>query len=249
MSRKHLAHVAMAALFCLLSIVSTSQAKHSQAKHNKPGDFDFYLLTLSFAPSFCSLSAANRSKDECRELTEQNFEATPLTIHGLWPNRAHVSVKNQPADCAHAQLQLSDAVQTNLARYMPGGPDLEKHEWDKHGTCSGLSPDDYFSTAVGLAKQMNDVVGGVMRDNGMLGGQVNVRQLVDGVAAKDQALAASMVVTCMQSQADRGQKRDSVVEEIRFTLSKDFQPVAASSVGMGQTSGCPGGVARIPSVQ
>ena len=249
MRRKHIGHVAMTALLCLLSIVPVSHAEQSQARHNKPGDFEFYLLTLSFAPSFCSLSTANWSKDECRELTEQKFEATPLTIHGLWPNRAHVSVKNQPANCARVQLQLSEAVQTELARYMPGGPDLEKHEWDKHGTCSSLSPDDYFSTAVSLAKQMNDVVGGVMRDNAMLGGQVNLRQLIDGVAAKDQALAASIVVACMQPQAGRGQNRGAVVEEIRFTLSKDFRPIAASSVGMGQNSSCPGGAGRIPSVQ
>jgi ribonuclease T2 len=249
MSRKQTSHVAMTALLCLLSIVPASQAKHSQATHSKPGDFEFYLLTLSFAPSFCSLTPANRSKDECQQLTEAKFEQTPLTIHGLWPNRARVSVNKQPSSCAHVPLQLSNPVQTDLARYMPGGTDLEQHEWDKHGTCSGLSPDEYFSTAVSLAKHMNDVVAGVMRDKAMLGSQLNVRQLIDGVADKDQALAASMVVSCAQPRASGGQKPGAVVEEIRFTLSKEFKPIAASSVGMGQNSGCPGGAGRVPSVQ
>lgn len=248
MGRKQFVCVAAATLFSLLSIVSTTQAKHTQKKHNAPGDFEFYLLTLSLAPSFCSLSAANRSKDECRQLTEQQFEQTPLTIHGLWPNRAHTSVANQPANCSSVKLQLSDPVRTELTRYMPGGPELEKHEWDKHGTCSGLSPDDYFAAAVSLAKQMNEVVGTVLRDGGMLGAQANVRQLVSGVAAKDATLANSIVVSCLPVPAKKGHKRDFVVEEVRFTLSKDLKPITAKSVGMAQNAGCPSGVGRIPKV-
>jgi len=248
MGRTQFVRVAAAVLFSLLSIVSTSQAKHTPQKHNTPGDFEFYLLSLSLAPSFCSLSAANRAKDECRQLTEQQFEQTPLTIHGLWPNRAHVSVANQPTSCSNVKLQLSDAVRTDLTRYMPGGPDLENHEWDKHGTCSGLSPDAYFAAAISLAKQMNEVVGTVLRDGGMLGAQVNVRQLVSGVAAKDPKLANSIVVSCVQAPAKKGHKRDFLVEEIRFTLSKDLKPITAGSVGMDQNAGCPSGVGRIPDV-
>src|SRR5690348_12952442 len=63
------------------------------------GDFDSFLLSLSIAPAFCALSPANQAKDECRTLTEAAFEQTPLTVHGLWPNRAGLSANRQPRDC------------------------------------------------------------------------------------------------------------------------------------------------------
>jgi ribonuclease T2 len=239
----HPVRTAVTAL-AMLSFVSSSEAQR-----NRAGDFDYYLLSMSLAPSFCSLRAANRSKSECQELTAEQFQQTPLTAHGLWPNRAHVSVNRQPGFCADTPLQLSGAVQTDLARYMPGGPDLEQHEWARHGTCSGLSPEDYFTTIVNVAKQMNDVVGVAMRDTGMLGGQVNVRNLISEVAAKDSALAASIVVDCKQASARSSHRQSFLVDEIRFILSKELEPLPASSVGMGQNSGCPGGVGRIPSVR
>jgi ribonuclease T2 len=247
MSRRHLVCATAAVLCSLLLLVSTGQAEHPQQKHNAPGDFEFYVLSLSLAPSFCSLSAANRSVDECRQLTKETFEQTPLTIHGLWPNRAHASMADQPAYCSHVKLQLSDAIRTDLKRYMPGGPDLEQHEWQKHGTCSGLSPDGYFAATISLAKQMNEVVGGVLRDGGMLGGQADVSRLVRDVSARNPAVADSMVVTCVQVETRPGQEQDFVVEEIHFTLSKDLRPITASSVGMAQNEGCPTGVGRIPS--
>jgi ribonuclease T2 len=150
--RVHAVRVALAALG-VLAVVSAGEARQHKPPRSHAGDFDFYLLSMSIAPSFCALSPANRSKPDCRHLTADTFQQTPLTIHGLWPNRAHVSVNKQPSQCTQDALRLSDAVKTDLARYMPGGPDLEQHEWSRHGTCSGLSPDDYFAAAVGLARQ------------------------------------------------------------------------------------------------
>jgi len=237
------------AVLGVVSMVAAGQARSHKPPQSHPSDFDFYLLSMSIAPSFCALSPANRAKPDCRDLTAEKFRQTPLTVHGLWPNRAHVSVNQQPSDCTHAPLQLSAAVKSDLARYMPGGPELEQHEWSKHGTCSGLSPDAYFGNAVTLAKQMNDVVGGVMQSSGMLGGDVDVRRLIDGVAAKDPALAAAIIVDCRQPSGGSARMSGSLVDEVRFTLSKEFKPIPADSLGMGQNSGCRGGTGRIPPVQ
>ena len=195
------------AAFGVLAVVSAGEARQHNPPQSHAGDFDFYLLSMSIAPSFCALSPANRSKPDCRDLTAETFRETPLTIHGLWPNRAHVSVNQQPSHCTHVPLQMSDAVKADLARYMPGGPGLQQHEWSKHGTCSGLSPDDYFAAAVSLARQMNDVVGGVMQSSGMLGGDVDVRRVIDGVAAKDPALAAAIIVDCRQPSGGGAPRR------------------------------------------
>ena len=100
MRRIHAVRVAMAALG-VLAVVSAGEARQHKPPQSHAGDFDFYLLSMSIAPSFCALSPANRSKPDCRDLTADTFRETPLTIHGLWPNRAHVSV-NQAAIAMHA---------------------------------------------------------------------------------------------------------------------------------------------------
>ena len=90
----------------------------------EPGAFDYYLLSLSIAPSFCALSAGNAARDECRSVTRSAFRE----------NR-------QPHDCDGPPLErLPAALQAELARYMPAGPGLARYEWRKHGTCSGLPP-------------------------------------------------------------------------------------------------------------
>jgi len=41
---------------------------------------------------------------------------------------------------------------------MPGlGEHLDRHEWAKHGTCSGLSPDAYFALGEALDEQVNQL--------------------------------------------------------------------------------------------
>jgi ribonuclease T2 len=43
---------------------------------------------------------------------------------------------------------LADKTKKDLAVYMPGYTScLERHEWYKHGTCSAMDADTYFSTA------------------------------------------------------------------------------------------------------
>ncbi len=210
------------------------------ARAAPPTGFDYYLLTLSIAPSFC---ADHAGKDECRALTEQAFRATPLTVHGLWPNRARVSVNLQPAFCTKAPLgQLSDATWSELRRYMPGGRGLMQHEWQRHGTCSGLSAEAYFATIARLARQANETIGTVMRDGGMLGGPLAIDRLLQGVAVRDAALASAIVVSC----GTRRGGGDPVVDEIRVTLSPSLAPIPASSVGLGQNSGCRNGQGRVP---
>jgi len=232
----------------LIIIASLLAAGPSQARHRPggssadtggsaaaTGDFDYYLLSLSVAPSFCALSAKNAAKEECRSLTEADFQQTPLTVHGLWPNRARVSVNRQPHDCEGAPFgALSDPVQTALRRYMPGGPGLERYEWRKHGACSGLSPESYFGSVARLAQHANETIGAAMRSKGILG---HTLVITDLLAAVNPALAAAIVVDCQQPRGGGG----SLVDEIRIVLSKDLEPMPASSVGLGQNSGCAGG--------
>jgi len=101
-----------------------------------PGDFDFYVLALSWSPGFCDTGGAAKSPDQCAAGANLGF-----VVHGLWPQFAH----GYPSDCdpsrpvSHNGLQASDGV------YPSEG--LARHEWRKHGACTGLSPEAYFASA------------------------------------------------------------------------------------------------------
>jgi ribonuclease T2 len=210
---------------------------------SQTGDFDYFLLSLSIAPSFCALSPRNQAKDECRSLTEADFQATPLTVHGLWPNRAGVSVNRQPQDCDGPPLTvLSVPVQTALRRFMPAGPGLARYEWRKHGTCSGLSAEAYFDAMVRLAQQADDTIGAAMREQGMFGHTVRIADLLAAVSQRDRFLALAIVVNCRFPRGGGA----ALIDEIRVTLSRDFAPILARNVGLGQNSGCPQGAGFLP---
>jgi len=104
----------------------------------RPGDFDFYVLALSWSPGFCATGGDTKGRDQCRRGADIGF-----TVHGLWPQDEH----GYPSDCRgltfapRAALALTDGV------YPAEG--LARYEWRKHGTCTGLSPSAYFSAAKG----------------------------------------------------------------------------------------------------
>jgi ribonuclease T2 len=95
-----------------------------------PGAFDFYLLTLSWSPEFC---VTHPQAAECA--------AHPgFVLHGLWPQNNDGSY---PEDCSNAPGPTDPQAYRDIL------PDVHllEHEWQTHGTCSGLGPDAYFSDA------------------------------------------------------------------------------------------------------
>jgi len=228
----------LAAILVLMLMPAAASSVKARARSDAgpPGLFDFYLLSLSVAPSFCAASPANRARAECRALTVAEYRETPLTVHGLWPNRAGVSVNLQPQDCDGPHFAPPSPTQTaELARYMPGGEGLLRHEWRRHGACSGISSSDYVAALLRLAGQADAIIGPALRDGGMLGRAVPTPDLLHAVAARDPAWAAATVVDCR-----RGRGGGAVmIAEIRVTFGKDFAPIPARSVGLGQNSGCP----------
>lgn len=113
------------------------------AKHKKQpatnsdasaGDFDYFLLTLSWAPEFCATNPSGRSSAECAPKQHMG-----LVVHGLWPQYDN---GKWPQDCASTPPVSSATVQ-HMMPIMPG-KQLIQHEWEKHGTCSGMAVQDYF---------------------------------------------------------------------------------------------------------
>ena len=108
-------------------------------RQNQPGQFDFYVLSLSWSPSFCA-AAAERAPDqppppECATRT------SPFVVLGLWPQYD----KGFPEFCQQPAPALDRGAVSSMLDLMPA-PRLIFNEWDKHGTCSGLSPHAYFET-------------------------------------------------------------------------------------------------------
>ena len=125
-------------LVVCLTLAGTGLAKHkkSQSSSTPSGsDFDYYLLTLSWAPEFCATNTAARNSAECASNKHMG-----LVVHGLWPQYNN---GKWPQDCATTPPVASSTVD-HMMPIMPGSS-LIQHEWAKHGTCSGLSADDYFA--------------------------------------------------------------------------------------------------------
>ncbi len=136
MSRKS-AIALLLSIVLVLSALAVAKHKHSEASNadQTPGQFDFYLLTMSWAPEFCATHTSSRSSSECDPSRHYGF-----IVHGLWPENNDGSY---PQACAPAQPVAQPIVQQML----PIMPDrgLIQHEWATHGTCSGLASSDYFN--------------------------------------------------------------------------------------------------------
>lgn len=100
--------------------------------------FDFYVLAMSWSPQHCASrgnNSRNRNDIQCAGEREYDF-----VLHGLWPQYE----KGWPQDCSTEQVPRSTV--DRMLDIMPS-PSLVRHEWSKHGTCSGLPAGEYFAKA------------------------------------------------------------------------------------------------------
>jgi ribonuclease T2 len=119
----------------------------------KAGARGQYVLAISWEPAFCEGAGG---KPECRSQSASRADASRFSLHGLWPDDEYcdVSARDRNADKdgdwdSLPRVDLSGATKAGLDRAMPGTQSrLERHEWLKHGTCSGVSADAYFGRAV-----------------------------------------------------------------------------------------------------
>jgi ribonuclease T2 len=123
----------LVALFALTLTLAAAQDR----RQNAAGEFDFYVLSLSWSPSFCE-AAAERGADRVprQECGERPYA---FIVHGLWPQYE----KGFPEYCQVPAPRLDRNIVSSMLDIMPA-PQLIFHEWDRHGTCSGLSARAYF---------------------------------------------------------------------------------------------------------
>lgn len=124
----------MLTLFGLMA--PDAQAQGQYGRGGVPGDFDFYVLALSWSPGFCELDGGRgRAREQCESGANLGF-----VVHGLWPQNE----RGYPTDCGPAGRTPSRIALDQADGLFPS-EGLARYEWRKHGTCSGSSPNDYFS--------------------------------------------------------------------------------------------------------
>src|ERR1700680_4817680 len=125
------------AAVALIGLAGTASAQDQ--RQNAPGELDFYVLALSWSPSFCEEWAerggGGRSPVQC------GGRPYSFVVHGLWPQYEH----GFPDYCQRPSPRLDRNIVSSMLDPMPG-PRLIFSEWDKHGTCSGLGARAYFET-------------------------------------------------------------------------------------------------------
>ena len=131
--------VIRAALAASLFAVTVATVLAQDARQNAAGQFDFYVLSLSWSPSFCAAAA---ERDVNRGPSAQCGERPySFVVHGLWPQYD----RGFPEFCQVPAPRLDRGIVSSMLDLMPA-PHLVFNEWDKHGTCSGLAARAYFET-------------------------------------------------------------------------------------------------------
>ena len=208
--------VACAAVLC-----APAGAKHKHSA-DVSGQFDYYVLSLSWAPVYCE--AHPDDKAECGA-TRHGF-----VLHGLWPQ---YQAGGYPQNCATSN-RLDAAAQEFAASVYPSAK-LVAHEWDRHGTCSGLGAMDYFKAADSArnAIQIPDALQPGTHVANLAAADISSQLRTANPALTNRSVA----VLCTGG---------SELQEIRVCLSKDLTPV---SCGSDVHTQCRSGPTRVPGVK
>ena len=184
-------------LICLLLGMSVANAEGEES-----GDFDYYVLSLSWTPSWCETEGDARESDQCKP--DQGFG---FTLHGLWPQYE----KGWPSYCRHNFRQATRAETAAVADIM-GTSGLAWHQWKKHGSCAGMSAADYFD----LSRKAYDSIARseLLRE---LGREVDITANVVEQAfleANPELNADQIEITC----------KNGNIQEARICLDKALNP-------------------------
>jgi ribonuclease T2 len=125
----------LAGLLFVAACTPDDSAENTPSAETPSGSgFDFYVLTLSWSPSYCEAEGAEANRQQCGTKRPYAF-----IVHGLWPQFE----RGYPEFCEADAAAVDEATMRGLYDLMPSAG-LIRHQWRKHGSCSGLSQQDYF---------------------------------------------------------------------------------------------------------
>jgi ribonuclease T2 len=198
--RKHVLAILLAG--ALLTACEPQSAGSSSPDAIPQGDgYDFYVLSLSWSPSYCEIEGANANRQQCGRQSNHGF-----VVHGLWPQYE----RGWPEFCDSSEpSRVPESIVRTAIDLMPSAG-LIGHQWRKHGSCTGLSQEDYFS----VVRQAHDTI--VIPDRFE---NVDSTVTVSPVEAEKAFMAANpglradgIAVTC----------EDGYLSEVRICMTKEL---------------------------
>jgi ribonuclease T2 len=191
----------IARLISLVLLILAAPVAAREYKGSRAGDFDYFVLSLSWSPTWCSLEGDARKSPQCDPRHDFGW-----VVHGLWPQFED----GYPSYCPTEKRLPSRSMTAGMADIM-GAPGVAWYQWKKHGTCTGLEAKQYFQ----LMRYALDkvVLPPVLHDLG-----------------RDVTLPASVVEEAFL-EANEGMARDQVtitcrekrIQEARICLTKDLK--------------------------
>jgi ribonuclease T2 len=179
-------------------------------RQNAPGAFDFYVLSLSWSPSYCAEAEERGNGGRSQQCGGRPFS---FVVHGLWPQYE----SGYPEYCEQPSPRLPRNIMVSMLDLMPA-PGLIYNEWDKHGTCAGLPAKAYFETirkaraAIKIPQEFLDVAGART---------VTPAAVEDAFVKANPGLTnAGIAVTCNRTR----------LSEVRICLSRELQFRACDEV-------------------
>jgi ribonuclease T2 len=124
----------MLVVAALLAAAFATARDHARRGDAAAARFDYYLMALSWSPSYCLTHPDER--DQC------GSKGFGFVLHGLWPQNRNGS---WPQHCRADAAPDQATIEHTLA-FMPSRHLIE-HEWETHGACTGLDPHGYFDLA------------------------------------------------------------------------------------------------------
>ncbi|MBK9082309.1 MAG: ribonuclease T2 [Rhizobiales bacterium] len=195
------ARLFVSAALLAASLTAASPASAQMRRASAPGDFDFYVLALSWSSGFCELGGAEKARKQCAPGAGLGF-----VVHGLWPQFD----RGFPSDCEPAG-RVPSRIALDGARGVFPDEGLARYEWRKHGTCSGSSPTDYFADVRRARNAVKIPKAFEAPQSPQTWAPIDIERAF--VAANPGLRADQMAVSCKRG----------LLEEVRICFSKDLR--------------------------
>jgi len=182
-------------------LLALLMAGAARAEGERAGDFDYYVMALSWSSSWCALEGDGRDDPQCDAGRGIDF-----VLHGLWPQYE----EGWPSFCRTGAGDPSRA-QTAAQADVFGGAGAAFYQWKKHGRCSGLSAAGFYDTARAAfgSVAIPEVFEDLSRDI-----RLEADVVEDAFLEANPALDPDgIVVTC----------KGGMVQEVRVCLTKDLE--------------------------
>lgn len=186
-----------------LALLISLSALSARAEGERAGEFDYYVMALSWSANWCAIEGDARNSPQCNSSEDHGW-----ILHGLWP-QFH---RGYPSFCQTAKRPPSRGLTADMEDIM-GTAGLAWHQWKKHGTCTDLSATDYYAlsrrayatvTRPSIFRKLDRPV------------KLPASVVEDAFLKENPALTRdSITITC----------RQGYIQEARICLSRDLNPV------------------------